>query len=303
MAEPNSTAPDLDSTRCPGSMSATPAITDSFSAQRREMLQDFANITMTADAGKIADLWLHHYSSLAGARGLFCVKEQRYDKPDLPENRDFGGRGFLRSWMASKRLLLIRDCEGARERRYSAPIFCGSNFVSYCEAFCGQRSLSQNSDAFRDAVAYLLPRAEGTSAFPYMVENAENPDREKVRATLRAFAAFKLTSPEYFASHGRFLTVRGKLTADDIADGCLEVMGKADFRTLHTWVKDQFLWFRIVLIKAALARIDHTRFRSGSCGDFEGGDGVQEADFELIRPGWCRRVGPWGFSCVDDESL
>ena len=84
------------------SMSATPAITDSFSAQRREMLQDFANVTMTADAGKIADLWLHHYSSLAGARGLFCVKEQRYDKPDLPENRDFGGRGFLRSWMASK---------------------------------------------------------------------------------------------------------------------------------------------------------------------------------------------------------
>ena len=85
-----------------------------------------------------------------------------------------------------------------------------------------------------------------------MVENAENPDREKVRATLRAFAAFKLTSPEYFASQGRFLTARGKLTADDIADKCLEVMGKADFRSLHTWVKDQYLWSRIVLIKAAL---------------------------------------------------
>ena len=43
-------------------------------------------------------------ASLAGARGLFCVKEQRYDKPELPESRDFGGRGFLRSWLASKRL-------------------------------------------------------------------------------------------------------------------------------------------------------------------------------------------------------
>jgi hypothetical protein len=151
--------------------------------------------------------------------------------------------------MASKRLLLIQNCERARDRRYSAPIFYDSNFVSYCEAFCGQRSLSQNSDAFRDAVAYLLPRADGTSAFPYIVENAENPDREKVHATLRAFAAFKLTSP---ASHGRFLTARGKLTADDIADGCLEVMGKADFRNLHRWVKDHYLWSRIVLIKAAL---------------------------------------------------
>jgi len=29
-------------------------------------------------------------------------------------------------------------------------------------------------------------------------------------------------------------------------------MGKADFRTLHTWVKDHYLWSRIVLIKAAL---------------------------------------------------
>ena len=233
-------------------MNATPAITDSFSAKTREILQDFANVTMTADAGKIADLWLHHSSSLTGARGLFCVKEQRYDKPDLPENRDFRGRGFLRSWMASKRLLLIQTCERARNRRYSAPILCDSNFARYCEAFCGQRNLGQNSDAFRRAVEYLLPRAEGTHAFPYMVENAENPDREKVRATLRAFAAFKLTSPEYFASHGRFMTARGKLTADDIADGYLGVMDNADFRTLHTWVKDHYLWSRIVFIKAAL---------------------------------------------------
>ena len=233
-------------------MSATPAITDSFSAKTGEILQDFANVTMTADAGKIADLWLHHSSSLTGARGLFCVKEQRYDKPDLPENRDFGGRGFLRSWMASKRLLLVQNCERERDRRYSAPIFCDSNFVRYCEAFCGQRNLSLNWDAFRRAVEYLLPRAEGTSAFPYMVENADSPDREKVRVALRAFAAFKLTSPEYFSAHGRFLTAQGKLTADDIADGWLEVMGKADFGTLHTWVRDHYLWSRIVLIRAAL---------------------------------------------------
>ena len=74
--------------------------------------------------------------------------------------------------------------------------------------------------------------------FPTWWNNAESPDREKVRATLRAFAAFKLTSPEYFSSHGRFLTAQGKLTADNIAcDGWLQVMGKADFRTLHTWVK------------------------------------------------------------------
>ena len=32
----------------------------------------------------------------------------------------------------------------------------------------------------------------------------------------------------------------------------------------------------------ALARIVHTRFGWGSRGDFEGGDGVQEADFGLI---------------------
>jgi hypothetical protein len=154
--------------------------------------------------------------------------------------------------MASKRLLLIQNCERARDRRYSARIFCDSNFVRYCEAFCGQRNLSQNSDAFRRAVEYLLPSAEGISALPYMVENAESRDREKVRATLRAFAAFKLTSPEYFSTHGRFLTTQGKLTADDIADGCLEVIGKADSRILHTWVKDHYLWSRIVLIKAAL---------------------------------------------------
>ena len=69
--------PSKNSSGLLSSMSATPAITDSFSAKTREILQDFAKVAMTADAGKIADLWLHHSSSLTGARGLFCVKEQR----------------------------------------------------------------------------------------------------------------------------------------------------------------------------------------------------------------------------------
>ena len=38
-------------------------------------------------------------------------------------------------------------------------------------------------------------------------------------------------------------------------------------------------WFDNKAGLGGLARIAHTRFRSGSCGDFECGDGVQEADF------------------------
>jgi len=237
-------------------MSPTAAVTDSFSVQRRKMLEDFANVSMTANSEKVSGLWSQYHDMLTEARGVFCVDASKYGKPDLPGNRDFGGRGFLRSWMASNRLLLIQNRDGAKECRYSAPIFCDSNFVSYCEAFHSGRSLGPNEAAFREAVVYLLPIAEGTNAFPYLVENAENPDFEKVRSTLQAFAAFKLTSPAYFKKHGQFVTSDEDPNPNEIADGSLKIVHGQDFKILYARLKEHYLWSRIVLIKATLLFFD-----------------------------------------------
>lgn len=232
----------------------------SFSVSRRAMLEDLTNAAVTATAEDILGIWSHHYTSLEGSRGLFCVNELKYQNPSLPGDHSFADRGFLLSWMASNRLLLIQNKDGARNFRYWAPIFCDTNFVSYCEAFYSGRSLNADETSFRKAVEYLLPIAETTNAFPYIVENADNPNREKVRATIEAFAAFKLTSPDFFSAHGRFVTHGLEIQPSEIAKGFVEVMDMPDFKILHASIKSHYLLARIVLLKATLLFFeDHSK--------------------------------------------
>jgi hypothetical protein len=216
------------------------------------MVEDFLNAAIDRDKEVIGRAWSHYFPLLTGARGMFVVNDPAYAKPILPGDRNFGGKGFLRCWMAGTQLLLIQNRGSTRGFRYGAPIACDTNFVSFCEAFHSGRPLGAHTAAFEEAVSFLLPIAEATHAFPYMVENAENPHREKVRATLAAFAAFKLTSPGTFARERRFVPSDPAVDVGRIADECLQVMASDDFRVLHAWVKEHFHWARIVLMKAAL---------------------------------------------------
>lgn len=225
---------------------------DTFSVHRRELLEVFANAAIDRDAERISELWSSHYSKLIGARGIFCVDHPQYKKPDLPDNRTFGDRAFIRGWMASKRLLLIQCQDGGRPAEYGGHIFCDSNFVSYCEAFQAGRSLDAVKSAFCEAVEYLLPMANATNAYPYMMENAENPHRHIVHSSLEAFASFKCTSPEFFAKNKRFDSSGNKRSPAAIADACLDFMENPGFKALYGQMKTYFLAARVVLLKATL---------------------------------------------------
>lgn len=154
--------------------------------------------------------------------------------------------------MSSSRLLLIQNREGASEFRYSSPIFCDTNFASFCKAFQAGRSLGAHQAGFEAAVKFLLPLSKGVNIFPYLIENAENSNREKVHATIQAFAAFKLTLSESFSEMNRFTHDGSPYSAEQIADGCLKAMAGPDFKVLHTWMKRYYLWARIVLLKSTL---------------------------------------------------
>lgn len=223
-----------------------------FSSARRELLEGFANAAITEDSEEISELWSHHYGDLIGARGIFCVDHPRYEKPDLPSNQNFDEKGYLRSWMASRRLLLIQCRDGGRQAQYGNHIFCDSNFVSYCEAFHAGRSLGTLQDAFLKAVEFLLPMAAATNAFPYMIENAENPNRERVHASLEAFTSFKLTSPEFFARNRKFATIGDREGLSKNADGCMDIFENPRFKALYSHIKRHYLVARIVILKATL---------------------------------------------------
>jgi hypothetical protein len=227
-----------------------------FSQERQEILEDFVNLEPPCDTEKIGEAWSRHYSALQDSRGIFVVTDSIQEK-NVPGNQDFDGSGFLRCWMSSSRVLLIQNRDSAREFRYSSPIFCDTNFASFCEAFEAGRSLGAHQAGFEAAVKFLLPLSQGMNIFPYLIENAGNPNRDKVHATIRAFAAFKLTSSESFAAKNRFTHEGSPYSSEQIADGCLETMGGSDFKVLHAWMKRYYFWARIVLLKSTLVVFKH----------------------------------------------
>src|SRR5205807_7272569 len=107
-------------------MPIPPVLTDAFAEERRQMLQDF-NDLVTYEPDDLLAIWSRHPQLLDEARGVFVVADPQFDKPLLPGDRDFGGTGFLRNWMADTKLLLIQGSRGNREFDYSAPIFCDTN--------------------------------------------------------------------------------------------------------------------------------------------------------------------------------
>ncbi|HRH97910.1 MAG TPA: hypothetical protein PLB55_18360 [Prosthecobacter sp.] len=222
-----------------------------FSATNQAVLEDFLNLGLPCDSNAVSELWSRHYWSLEGARGVFAVTNQQLEKK-VPGNQNFGRSGFLRCWLSNTRLLLIQNANQPREFRYSSPIFCDTNFVSFCEAFDAERSLGDHKEGFEEAIRFLIPISSAASAFPYLIENAENPNKDRVRATLRSFAAFKLTSLESFNSTNKFSHQSESYSSDQIADGCLTAMEDESFKVIHQRMKQHFLMARIVLLKCAL---------------------------------------------------
>jgi hypothetical protein len=93
------------------------------SGMRRSLLIDFANVAGSHDADRIGATWVRHHHELMGARGIFVVEDSKHELI-VPGDRHFATTGFLRCLMGSTRLLNIQNKDGAREFRYSAPIFC-----------------------------------------------------------------------------------------------------------------------------------------------------------------------------------
>lgn len=215
------------------------------------MLADFANVTGLHDREAIFATWNEHRDCLGGARGIFVVDDQRY-RLSIPDDRDFGGTGFLRCMMASTRLLNIQNSESPREFRYNAQVYCDTNFVSFCGTFFRGGKLGANSDAFREAVNFLLPIRDSLNATPYLFENADNANAEKLRESLLGFAALKLTSPEEFERREAFAPP-SQDELERAADGGLKMMRGPDFRMVRDQlVMEHYRWSRVILLKSAL---------------------------------------------------
>ena len=222
-----------------------------FSRSRQLMVQDFVDVIPRSDVDELRMTWGDHSDVLSDARGLFVVDKPVYEC-SLPGNRNFGKTGFLRSVMTSNRLVLIQSESFGSDFNYSPVIFADTNFVSLCEAFQSSRDLGGNKEAFREAVAFLNPLRQSTIPYPYLLENAEHPNKEKIRSTLLAFAAFKFGHPNTSPTERGFSYSCSISDLEKVADDALLMMDGPDFKAVHSLAKHHFTWARIILLKSAL---------------------------------------------------
>jgi hypothetical protein len=232
-------------------------ITAAFSHARRRMMQDFANLPEPRTSREVSELWSRYHDSLRGARGIFAVCDRNAPLHNIPGNRNFGGKGFLRCWMEGERFFLIQNKANSRDFRYGSPIFSDTNFLSYCETFDSGRGLGNVTDAFREAVTFLLPIAHSVNAWPYIIENFDATDRERVLASLKAFARFKLSTAKGFAEHRTFDGDEGEATR--IAEECIRAMKSNEMAMLYSHIRERFLWVRIILLKAIIQTLSNPR--------------------------------------------
>ena len=206
------------------------------------MLLKIGNAAGSHSAETISKAWTEHYDDLRGARGIFVVDDPKHELR-TPGDVNFGSTGFLRSLLGSRNLLNIQNIEGAREFRYSAPIFCDTNFVSFCGAFFAGRDLKANKESFREAVEYLLPIKDSISAMAYVLENADKADTEKMKSSLIGFIALTRAKSSNFVRSSFNREEQAQM--EKTATAALQTVNQTDFRTIHAWVKERYTWSRL----------------------------------------------------------
>ena len=231
-------------------------ITSAFSIERRNLLEDFANLDEPRTGADVSAVWSRHFYNLVGARGIFAVSDAQ-GQHDIPGNVNFSDKGSIRCWLEGGRFILLQNAGSTREFRYGSTISCDTNFVSFCEAFDAGRDLGTLAVPFAEAVRYLLPISDSVDAFPYLVENADNPDRDMVFRTAKAFVRFKKSSLTGFETTGGF--DGDETEASRIATGLMAGLDSPDFRTLQGHFKNRYQLIHVILLKAVLLSLSSQR--------------------------------------------
>jgi hypothetical protein len=155
--------------------------------------------------------------------------------------------------MADTRLVLVQGSQGNRKFSYSGPIFCDTNFVSFCSAFLAGRKLGANQAGLLAALEFLSPISHTLSVLPYLVENARSANVEQLRNTLIAFAMFKANGEGF---RNQEINANLRSDAEGVAQVTLKMMQGSDFKLLRDWSEYQFRWAKIILTKAAVLGFD-----------------------------------------------
>ena len=222
------------------------------SHQQSLFVTDLAPACETGDCDAIKEVMDAYFHQLHTARSLFCVEDERYEKPYLPESRDFLGKGYLHSFLASRRLMTMKNLGEGETFKYTYTISFDTQFPSFLRSRHQGIPISGQDDALTECLRFLEPHRSGVGMDPYLFENNERLDDPKLRETIEAYTQFRHSSKESLYEGRIEAALSGPALASDI-DATMEMLRGPDWQVLAANAQRNWaICYIILLIAAAL---------------------------------------------------
>ncbi len=226
--------------------------------QRVIFVTELAPACETGDVDAIKKVMDKYFHQLHTARSLFCVTDEKYEMPFLPESRDFLGKGYLHSFLASRRLMTMKNLGEGEDFRYTFTISLDTQFPSFLRSRHRGSPIPGHDDALTECLRFLAPYRSGVGMEPYLFENNERLDDPSVRETIGAYTQFRHSSKESL-SEGRIeAALSGSALASDV-DATMEMLKGPDWQVIAANAKKNWAICYIILLIAAAVHLTSGR--------------------------------------------
>lgn len=225
--------------------------------QNLQLITDLTYACETGDVAEIKEVMDQHFYSLQTARCIFCVNDEKYEREFLPESRSFGGKGYLHSFMASRRVMTMKNRGEGETFQYTYTISFDTQFPSYLRSRARGDTVPNLDDEISECLRYLAPHRSGTDITPYLHENQERLETAPVRDTIRAFIEFKSSADEPLTQDGGIQTTLSAAEVEKQVDGTMQMVKGADWQASAAHAKRNWAVSYIMLLVAAAIHLRH----------------------------------------------
>lgn len=249
------------------------------SQQQALFATDLAPACETGDIDAIKEVMDAYFHQLHTARSLFCVTDERYEKPFLPESREFLGKGYLHSFLASRRLMPMKNIGEGETFEYTYTISFDTQFPSFLRSRYQGVPIPGQDEALTECLRFLAPYRSGVGMEPYFYENNERLDDPKVQETIEAYLQFRNATGDSLAEGRIEATLTGPALASEV-DAILVMLNGPDWQALAANGKRNWaISYICLLIAAAIHLTSGKRSSAYRLGRF-----LEELDGLMIFP-------------------
>ena len=227
--------------------------------ERLAIMSDLTPVCETGESDEIMAVLNKHFHSLRTARSVFCVTDPKFERDFLPPTRDFLGKGYLHSFLASRRIMNVKNRGESGAFSFTYTISLDTNFPSYLRRRAQGKSLGDLDEAFTECLKFLAAHRSGIDIMPYLFENAERIDSLPVRETLHAYLLFRHADQDTLAATGVIDCKLPQQELIEMVEGMLCGIRGADWQMLSEHARLNWAVSYIVLLVASAAHLAYPK--------------------------------------------